>query len=121
MTSEPRAFAAVDVGAATVSVAIVGKLGRAWRLIGSIALPSVDGPDTALAILVERLTRADPIVVERLGLTGVGTTDLVRLEVRSDPARTLGIVAATERSLAPLVGLRPLSTCVHDFPPSIER
>ncbi len=103
MTSEPRAFAAVDIGAATVSVSIVGKLGRAWRLIGSIALPSVDGPDIAISILLDRIARADAAIVERLGLAGDAAADLVRLEVRSDPARTLGIVAATERSLAPLV------------------
>ena len=103
MTSEPRAFATVDLGAATVSVAIVGKLGRAWRLLGTSALPSACGPDVAIASLLDRIRRTDPSLTTRLGLDGPEADELVRLEVRSNPARTLAVVAATERSLAPLV------------------
>ena len=103
MTTEPRAFATIDLGAATVSVALVGKLGRRWRLIGSYALPSASGADTAIAMLLERIRLADPDLLERLGLADPDAGDLVRLEVRSDVARTLAVVAATERSLAPLI------------------
>jgi len=104
VTSEPRAFATVDLGAATVSVSIVGKIGRAWRLLGTSALPSTCGPDVALAALLERIRRTDPSLTARLNLDGSGIDGLVRLEVRSNPARMLAVVAATERSLAPLVG-----------------
>ena len=103
MTSEPRAFATIDLGAATVSVSIVGKVGRAWRLLGTSALPSACGPDVALAALLERIRRTDPSLGSRLGLDGLAADQLVRLEVHSNPARTLAVVAATERSLAPLV------------------
>ena len=103
MTTEPRAFATVDLGAATVSVALIGKLDRSWRLIGSCALPSAAGADGAVASLVERLRRADPDLLDRLGVGGPDAGDLVRVEARSANARTLAIVAATERSLAPLV------------------
>ena len=103
MTSEPRAFATVDLGAATVSVSILGKVGRAWRLLGTSALPSACGPDVAIASLLERIRRSDPSLSAKLGLDGPGSDELVRLEVRSNAARTLAVVAATERSLAPLV------------------
>ena len=109
MTTEPRAFATIDLGAATVSVALVGKLGRRWRLIGSYALPSASGADTAIAMLLERIRLADPDLLERLGLADPDAGDLVRLEVRSDVARTLAVVAATERSLAPLIAAIPLA------------
>lgn len=103
MTTEPRAFATVDLGAATVSVALIGKLGRTWRLIGSSGLPSAAGPDAAIESLLARIRRADPTILERLGVDDPDAGDLVRLEVRSQPARTLAVVAATERALAPLV------------------
>jgi hypothetical protein len=103
VTSEPRAFATVDLGAATVSVSILGKLGRAWRVLGTSALPSACGPDVAIASLLERIRRTEPSLDARLGLDGRAADRLVRLEVRSNPARTLAVVAATERSLAPLV------------------
>lgn len=103
MTTEPRAFATVDLGAATVSVALIGKLGRSWRLIGSSGLPAAAGPDAAIEALLTRIRSADPAVLERLGVDGPDAGDLVRLEVRSQPARTLAVVAATERALAPLV------------------
>lgn len=103
MTTEPRAFATVDLGAATVSVSLIGKVGRAWRLMGSTALPSASGPDAAIDALLERVRRADPGLLASIGLDGPGARELVRLEVRSNPARTIGIVAATERTLGPLV------------------
>jgi hypothetical protein len=103
VTSEPHAFATVDLGAATVSVSLIGKLGRAWRLVGTCALPSASGPDVAIDLLLERIRRADPTLLASLGLDGPDAGQLVRLEVRSNPARTLAVVAATERSLAPLV------------------
>ena len=92
MTSEPRAFLAIDLGAATVSVALVGKLGVRWRLLGSIALPAGDRPETAIAILLERLAaRAIPELAERLGLTGVaGRRPGPRSRSAPTPPRTLG-------------------------------
>jgi len=111
VTNEPRAFATVDLGAATVSVALIGKQARSWRLIGSCALPSAVGPDAALESLLERIRLADPDRLTELGvdgptdgrMDGSASADLVRLEVRTTPAPTLAIVAATERALAPLV------------------
>ena len=103
MTTEPRAFATVDLGAASVSVALIGKLGRTWRLIGSSGLPSAAGADAAIESLLARIRHADPTVLARLGVDDPDAGELVRLEVRSQPARTLAVVAATERALAPLV------------------
>ena len=36
--TDPRAFLAVDLGAATTSAALIGRLGHRWRLVGSLAL-----------------------------------------------------------------------------------
>jgi hypothetical protein len=103
VTTEPRAFATVDLGAATVSVALIGKLARSWRLIGSCALPAEAGADAAVETLLDRIRRADVDLLTTLGVDGPEPADLVRLEVQSAPARTLAIVAATERALGPLV------------------
>ena len=38
--SEPRAFFAIDQGAATTSAALVGHASGHWRLLGALALPA---------------------------------------------------------------------------------
>ena len=40
VTAEPRAFLAIDHGTATSSVALIGRVGGAWRLLGNLALPA---------------------------------------------------------------------------------
>ena len=37
MTSEPHAFLTIDHGAATASIALIGRVAGTWRLIGSLA------------------------------------------------------------------------------------
>ena len=45
MTSDPRAFLAIDLGAATSSAALIGRVAHRWRLIGSLAVPSSSSAD----------------------------------------------------------------------------
>ena len=40
MTRDPRAFFALDLGAATTSAALLGRISEHWRLLGSLSFPS---------------------------------------------------------------------------------
>ena len=43
--SDPRAFLALDLGSATSSVALIGRLAHRWRLLGSLSLPAPIDPE----------------------------------------------------------------------------
>jgi len=111
VTSDPRAFLALDLGTATSSAALIGRLAHRWRLIGSLAMPSSSSAEGLVIELVRRVGAADPALAAAIGLTGDdGTVDaarlaaeLPRLVARSAPARTILVGAASARALAPLV------------------
>lgn len=111
MTSDPRAFLALDLGTATSSAALIGRLAHRWRLIGSLAMPSSSSAEGLVIELVRRVGAADPALAAAIGLTGDdGTVDaarlaaeLPRLVARSAPARTILVGAASTRALEPLV------------------
>ncbi len=107
MTSEPRAFLAIDRGAATTSVALIGRAGGSWRLIGSLAVPAAADVESAIDLLTRRVRTADPGLAQDLGLAASGDPipeTLPRLQVRSHRPRRLAVVAASERALAGLRG-----------------
>jgi hypothetical protein len=95
----PRALLAVDVGFATTAVAIVGRPAGRWRLLGSLAAPSPADPDDLAAILVGRITRADPELAEAVGLSADALDDLPRLETRSERPQTLAVLGASRRAV----------------------
>ena len=103
MTSEPRAFIALDIGAATIAAALIGRVGGRWRLVGSIAMPSGADVEAVVSVLGDRALDADPSLGAGLDLRRGGAGDLPRLEVASRPPRRLAVVAASERAIAPLV------------------
>jgi hypothetical protein len=103
VTSEPRAFLALDSGAATTSAALIGRVGGRWRLVGSLSMPAGSDVDAVVAVLGDRAVEADPALAAELDLQRGGAADLPRLEVASHAPRRLAVVAATERALAPLV------------------
>ena len=103
MTSEPRAFLAIDHGSATVSIALIGRVGGAWRLVGSLAVPAAADVDLAIDVLGRRVATADPTLPDALGIPSAGPGSLPRLEVRSRRPRRLAVVAGSERTLAALV------------------
>ena len=103
MTSEPRAFLALDIGAASIAAALIGRVRGRWRLVGSLVLPSGADPDALATVLAERAVRVDPELAQVLGIVPATVHDLPRLEVASHPPRQLAVVAASERSLATLV------------------
>ena len=103
MSNEPRAFLAIDRGAATIAVSLIGRVTGRWRLIGSLALPA--GVDTLAvsALLVERAVVADPELAGSVGLDRTPLADVPRVEVASHAPRLLAVVAGSERALGPLV------------------
>lgn len=103
MTSEPRAFLALDTGAATIAAALIGRVGARWRLIGSLSMPAGADVDAVVTVLGDRAVAADPALAAALELHRGGATDLPRLEVVSHAPRCLAVVAASDRALAPLV------------------
>jgi len=111
VTQDPRAFLAVDLGAATTSAALIGRLAHRWRLIGSLAVPAPGDVEAIGTELVRRLQAADPGLVRALALTPHDdllepasiAADLPRLVAQSAPARTLLTVAVSDRALRPLL------------------
>jgi hypothetical protein len=84
-------------------MALVGRVGGRWRLVGSVVLPVGADPAAVAALLVERAKAADPGLAAGLGLDRIPVEDLPRVEVATHPARRLAVVAGSERALAPLV------------------
>ena len=64
---DPRAFLALDLGAATTSAALVARVRHRWRLIGSLALPASIDTEAIVRLLLERSTAADPELAASLG------------------------------------------------------
>ena len=103
MTSQPHAFLTIDHGSATVSVALIGRAGGAWRLIGSLAIPAGADLEPAIDLLVERTVAADPVVADGLGIVDLPRAEIPILEVRSLRPKRLAVVTGSERTLTGLV------------------
>src|SRR5437868_14194535 len=70
LTSEGRAFVAVDQGAATSSATLIGRIAGQWRLLGALALPAGVPVDAIADQLVARLRTADPDLAAEIGVGG---------------------------------------------------
>ncbi len=104
MSSEPRAFAAIDQGTATVAVSLIGRFDGRWRLLGSTAGPAAVPAEALLERLRARLAAADPDLAKRLSLGSRGSAaDLPRVTATTAAPAEMAVVAATRRTLAPLV------------------
>jgi hypothetical protein len=95
---------AVDAGAATTSVALIGKPAGHWRLIGALSAPAPSSPDDVATILIDRIIGTDPGLAAAVGLSAT-IEDLPRLEVRSEPPRTLAVLGASRRAAAHAEGI----------------
>jgi len=104
VTRDPRAFFALDLGAATVSAALVARLAGRWRLLGALALPAGVDVGTVCRTLAERTVRADPGVATAAHVDPDALEAVPTVTVRSHAPRRLAVVAASERALAPLAG-----------------
>ena len=96
MTGDPRAFFALDLGAATTAAAMIGHVVGRWRLLGSVTFPAGVPVPGILEILASRVAAADPELAQAIG--AAGASDRPRLSVRSTPPSTLAVVAVSERS-----------------------
>jgi hypothetical protein len=103
VTPQPHAFLIVDHGAATVSAALIGRAGGAWRLIGNLAVPAGGDLGAAIGVLIGRARLADPTLAASIGIVDTEPEALPRLEVRSRRPRRLAVVAGSERTLGGLV------------------
>ena len=103
MSSEPRAFAAVDRGTATVATALVGRVAGHWRLLGATAGPMSVGPDPLIERLRRRMAEADPELARELALdVPHGADGLPRVESETTAPPELAVLAATDRHQLPL-------------------
>jgi hypothetical protein len=101
VTSDPRAFFALDEGAATTSAAVIARLGGRWRLLASTAFPAAIATDAILGLLVERLRDADTVIADAIGADSDAVDGWARVAVRGRPAGRLAVVAGAERAIAP--------------------
>jgi hypothetical protein len=103
VTSEPRAFLALDLGAATSSVALIARVRHRWRLIGSLSMPAGVDVDALVGLLVDRSVAADRDLAIALGIDGPGTAaGLPRLITRSAKPQRLVAIAGSDRAVAGL-------------------
>lgn len=106
MTSEPRAFFAIDHGAASTTAALIGHLGGRWRLLASGSVPATVQVDALLALLARRVASSDAEAFSTVARTTQalpeGVVDWPRLEARSSPPGVLAVLAGTSRRLAEL-------------------
>lgn len=103
MTSDPRAFLALDLGAATSSVALIARLGHRWRLIGALSMPATVDVDAVARLLIGRTSAADPQLARTLGIDGLNAAArLPRLVAQSARPQRLAAIAASDRAVGPL-------------------
>jgi len=108
VTRDPRAFFALDLGAATTSAALLGRVPDRWRLLGSLSCSSEVPLVAVLARLVERFAAADPELALVLG-AGPAAASWPRLTVHSVPPAGLAVVAVSERALGALADVAALT------------
>jgi len=99
VTTVPRALLAIDSGAATTSVALLGKPHDRWRLLGSAAAPAGTPSEVLAGLVASRLVRADLALADHLGISITSIDDLPRLEARSSVPETLAVFGASGRAV----------------------
>jgi hypothetical protein len=102
VSSQPRAFFALDFGSTTTSACVLGHVGGHWRLIAHTSAPSYFDVDSLLSGLLSQIGAADS---ELLGaLCGDDDPDIPilvstwpRLVARTTPARRIAVIAGSRR------------------------
>ena len=99
VTGVPRTILAVDAGAATTAIALLGRPADRWRVLGSLVAPAPAEPDALAAVLAGRIRASDRPLAEAVGLDAAAIDDLPRLETRSAPPPTLAVLGASRRAV----------------------
>lgn len=103
MSNPTRVFATVDRGTATTAVALIGRVGGRFRLLGASSGPAGIPVSALLERVRRRACAADDALADDLGLTLAGAAgDVPRLECSTAAPPVLAVVAATRRVLRPL-------------------
>ena len=102
MSSQPRAFFALDLGSATTSAALLGHVGGRWRLVAHTSAPSNLDLEDLLYDLVQRVERTDPSLLAEIASGREGDADFYvadwpRLAARSTPRRHIAVLAGSRR------------------------
>ena len=102
MSRDPRAFVALDLGAATTASALIGRIAGRWRFLGALAAPA--GVPEALLVgeLIRRAVAADPDLADRVGVSDGAADELSRLTARSVPPAVIAVLAGSDRAVAEL-------------------
>jgi hypothetical protein len=100
VTTEPRALFALDLGSATSSAALLGRVNGRWRLLAFEAAPAGTDLDGLLIGLATRVAGADPDLAAEIGLDPAAVGDLPQLVARSAELPGLAILATSERERA---------------------
>ena len=123
MTSDSRASFALDLGSATSSAAVLGRINERWRLLAAESAPAGTDPEDLLATLVGRLTEADPALAAELDLDPADLGATRRLIARTAELPRLAILATSEREraaaerLAATAGWRSAGLCLEASDP----
>src|SRR4051812_29277821 len=99
VTTIPRAILAVDAGAATTAVTLLGRPADRWRLLGSLAGPATADPDSMAGVLIDRLRALDRELAERIGVQRESIGEIAHLACGTEPPRTLAVLAASRRAV----------------------
>ncbi len=97
MTPDDRACLALDLGVATTSAALLGRVEGRWRLLGSLAMPAGVPVEAVVATLAQRLVDADPGLAWALEAETVADS-WPRLVSRTGRAPRLAVLGPTDRT-----------------------
>lgn len=102
MTRAPRTLAIIDTGGATTSVALVGRIDRQWRLLGSTA-GSAELPTAALlGVVAERVRATDADLATWPELQDGALEAIPLLTARSRPPGLVLVLGASRRTVGDL-------------------
>jgi hypothetical protein len=102
VTSQPRAFFAVDKGSATTSAALLGHAGGRWRLIAHAAVSSALDVDGLLIDLLGKVQGIDEALFTEICAGESGdlahfVANWPRLTSRTTPQRRIAVLAGSRR------------------------
>jgi len=106
VTSQPRAFFAIDHGSATTSAALLGHVGGRWRLIAHTSAPCTGDVEALLTGLLNQVCQTDRTLLDEIapGEDGADEIDVrafvatwPRLIARTTPQRRIAVLAGSRR------------------------